>query len=112
MKQDDAHDDEGYDGVIIPFPDRKDEQTGLGPFCDKCRGHRYARNEGRGKCGHQVFFTGIHYCGRCAILKQICRSCGSDIAVVFRRLEEEREQRGRRGGRDKREKSRMKILKK
>lgn len=110
MTKDDAH-DEGYEGVIIPFPDPKAEQANLGPFCDKCRGRHFARNEGRGKCGHKIFFAGINYCGRCSIMHRTCRCCGADLTVVFRRMEAEREQSARRGKREKNEKPRMKVFK-
>jgi hypothetical protein len=106
--EDDAPD--GYEGVIIPFPDPKAERPNLGPFCDKCRKHRYARNEGRGKCGHQVFFSGLQYCCRCAILKMICRVCGTDLTAWFRQLGQQRDQRERRKQR-KDKSGKMKIMK-
>jgi hypothetical protein len=109
--KDDANDnaDNAYDGVIIPFPDPKAEKQTLGPFCDKCRKHHYVRNEGRGKCGHMVFFTGVHFCGRCALMKMICRGCGTDLTAWFSQLGKDREKDRRKPRKEK--PGKMKILK-
>lgn len=102
----DHEDDEDALDNVIPFRRAAGTSENVGPFCVKCRKRHYERNEGRGKCGHPVYFAGLAYCGRCAILGRICRACGADVSEVFRQMRQESRKRRRQ------EKERIKVFKK